>query len=356
MSTQKALVFSGGGSKGAYAVGVLTFLKDHRPEWFADGRFTATGYFGTSTGALIAPLAALGEVALLTEFYTNTQQSDLLVPQDGATILRRGCLFDSTGLDTLVDTVYTPVRFGLLTDPAIRVGVTATCLQTGDLLIATTRPLPDRLPQYRTRTLGSRNDLVDAVRASAHQPFFMRPVRFQSDPPQPPRFYVDGGVREYAAIQVALDAGADEVLAILLSPETPPPDDTLSTTDLISVLQRTIDIFSEDVNLNDVRVPDLISRGTNYWLAVRANLFAAGLPPAQVEALLSPPNAPRPMAYAGPTKIHVIRPATPLGGGPGGLTFDPVEMKQMFARGVADATAYFRQLDQNGGIPPATLT
>ena len=65
ISMKKALVISGGGCKGAYAVGVLQFLKDHRPEFFSGGRFTFESYFGTSTGALIVPLASTGDLALL---------------------------------------------------------------------------------------------------------------------------------------------------------------------------------------------------------------------------------------------------------------------------------------------------
>ena len=194
---------------------------------------------------------------------------------NGLALLQKGHLFDSTGLDNLIDAVYNPVRFGLITDPALLVAVTGVCLQTGELRLFTSRPLTANPPHYNTQTIASRDDLVDAIRASTHQPFFMRPVRFRSAPTTPPRHYVDGGGREYAAIQVALDAGADEVLAILLSPETHETDDSIRPNDLIGVLQRTIDIFSEDVNLNDVRVPDLRSRGTNYWLAVRAGMQAA---------------------------------------------------------------------------------
>ena len=53
-STKAALVLSGGGAKGAFAVGVVKhlFLAYRETGWFA-----ITG--GTSTGALIAPMAAL---------------------------------------------------------------------------------------------------------------------------------------------------------------------------------------------------------------------------------------------------------------------------------------------------------
>lgn len=48
--------------------------------------------------------------------------------------------------------------------------------------------------------------------------------------------------------------------------------------------------------------------------------------------------------------IHEIRPQTQLvEGGPGGLTFDPAAMRGMFAKGFAQAKAYFEAL------PPGVL-
>jgi NTE family protein len=71
--TRTALVISGGGSKGAFAVGVLRNL-------FERGlAFDLAA--GTSTGALILPLAmAQGAVAMdfLTREYTSVRDRDIL--------------------------------------------------------------------------------------------------------------------------------------------------------------------------------------------------------------------------------------------------------------------------------------
>ncbi|GAB4024664.1 patatin-like phospholipase family protein [Spirosoma koreense] len=354
---KKALVISGGGCKGAYAVGVLKYIKEHkRPEFFWAGQFSFSIYMGTSTGALIVPLAALGDLELLIQFYTGSTTDNLLVTHDALSLLQSGCLFNSLGLDSLIDNVFDTTRFNSIRSASHQIGLSSVCLQTGESFIFTTQPLAARPPVYTTRTITSRNDLVDAILGSSHQPFFLEPVRIRSDPPAPARHFVDGGVREYAAIQVALDAGADEVLAILLSPEVPEADESTNPNDLIGVLQRTIDIFSDDVNLNDVRVPDILSRGTNYFLAVRDGMVAAGIPAATIETILDPPQQPNPFADRIASHLHIIRPKTPLGGGPGGLRFDPDEMKGMLARGEADAAAYFGQLDANGGIPPVVLS
>ncbi|MBD2752889.1 patatin-like phospholipase family protein [Spirosoma validum] len=352
---KKALVISGGGCKGAYAVGVLNFLKS-RPNFFADGRFSFDIYFGTSTGALIVPLASIGDMDQLLKFYLPTSAPNLVVMQDVMGLFGTGHLFNSFNLDSLVDAVFNNTRFNQIIGSGKQIGVAAVCLQTGELRMFNTQPLAANPPHYTTQRIINRNDFVDAVLASAHQPFFFNPVKIRSAPADPPRHYVDGGVREYAAIQVALDAGAEEILAILLSPETPDSANELKSTDLISVLQRTIDIFSDDVNLNDVRVPDIVSRGTDYFLAVREAMVEAGLPDSQINRILNPPNHANPFQGLAASRIHIIRPKLPLGGGPGGLRFDPVEMKSMFDRGEADARSYFSTLDANQGVPPVVLT
>lgn len=68
-----ALVVSGGGSKGAFAVGVIKYLTENRP----DIKFDT--FCGTSTGSLMLPLVALGEMALLEELYTTKTTQDIIL-------------------------------------------------------------------------------------------------------------------------------------------------------------------------------------------------------------------------------------------------------------------------------------
>ncbi len=51
-----------------------------------------------------------------------------------------------------------------------------------------------------------------------------------------------------------------------------------------------------------------------------------------------------------PLKLYTFRPKAGLGGGPGGLTFDPVEMKAMVQKGEASASEFIASLD------PAEIT
>jgi len=66
----KALVISGGGSKGAYAGGVAQYLMQE------EGRKYDI-FIGTSTGSLLMPHLALGNIDKLHEIYTNVNQNTI---------------------------------------------------------------------------------------------------------------------------------------------------------------------------------------------------------------------------------------------------------------------------------------
>ncbi len=63
----KALVISGGGSKGAYAGGVAQYLMQEQGRKY-------DLFLGTSTGSLLIPHLALGNIEKLHEIYTNVNQ------------------------------------------------------------------------------------------------------------------------------------------------------------------------------------------------------------------------------------------------------------------------------------------
>ena len=66
----RALVISGGGSKGAYAGGVAQFLMEN------EGR-EYDMFLGTSTGSLLIPHLALHNIPKIYEIFTNVQQGDI---------------------------------------------------------------------------------------------------------------------------------------------------------------------------------------------------------------------------------------------------------------------------------------
>ncbi|MFZ1790083.1 MAG: patatin-like phospholipase family protein, partial [Saprospiraceae bacterium] len=66
----RALVISGGGSKGAFAGGIAQYLIEEE-------KIKYDIFVGCSTGSLLVPLLALGEISRLREAYTSVTQSDI---------------------------------------------------------------------------------------------------------------------------------------------------------------------------------------------------------------------------------------------------------------------------------------
>lgn len=66
----RALVISGGGSKGAFAGGVAQYLMEHKKREY-------DMFLGTSTGSLLVPHLAVNEIGKLYDIFTNVQQQDI---------------------------------------------------------------------------------------------------------------------------------------------------------------------------------------------------------------------------------------------------------------------------------------
>ena len=66
----RALVISGGGSKGAFAGGVAQYLMERE-------KHNYDMFLGTSTGSLLVPHLAVGEIGKLYDIFTNVQQNDI---------------------------------------------------------------------------------------------------------------------------------------------------------------------------------------------------------------------------------------------------------------------------------------
>lgn len=66
----RALVISGGGSKGAFAGGVAQYLMESEKREY-------DMFLGTSTGSLLAPHLAVNDISKLYDIFTNVQQQDI---------------------------------------------------------------------------------------------------------------------------------------------------------------------------------------------------------------------------------------------------------------------------------------
>ena len=336
---KRALVISGGGCKGAFAVGVLQNLAANFPNIEFDI------FVGTSTGSLIIPFASVGMIDKLVQLYT-TLTTDQVVLQGnlGSRLLNDTSLFDATPLAGLISQYYNDDVCNKVFQSSKEIYFATTCLQTAAPVYFASKNASFE-SDYEILTLGNPNEMRHAIMASACQPVFMPPIEVKKGA-VPLRQYVDGGVREYAGVQIAIDAGADEIYTILLSPlQKDPQEKPFDQT--LDILSDTIDIFTTDVSYNDIHIPLLYNKALQYIASVQKNMLKANIPQANIDKYFNIPFN-NPFTGKKPLKIYIIRPETYLGGGPGGLNFDPTEMKGMLAKGQQRIDDFMANLPPNG--------
>ena len=342
----RALVISGGGCKGAFAVGIVKRLLENYPNLKFDM------YVGTSTGSLIVPLLAMNEMALLEEIYTTQTTKDIVLQNRLGDRIGDDSIFDATPLWNTLGKNYTDDRYNTLLASGKRLFINTTCMQSGELVVFTTDTAPIEPDNYQIKTMVDANHFRRAVMASACQPVFMQPITVNRDVPGDPNpgfQFVDGGVKQYVGIEMAIDNGATEIFTILLSPEEDAVDN-VTYGGLFDILQKTIGIFTDGVAKDDLIIPQQYNNALTYIEAVKSKMKAGGISSDAVDEFFNTPEVKNPYQGKKPIKFFTFQPTAPLGGGPGGLTFDPVEMRGMVEKGVAAANEFISTVN------PADIT
>lgn len=308
---KNALVVSGGGSRGAFAVGAIEVLRE------AGKSFDIVA--GTSTGALIAPLVVTDDIPLLRSIYGTVRTDDIIRKRDVVEILTKDAIYDSHPLWSLINSIITEERYRHILASEAELFVATVNLQTAELT---------HWNQHVSGLDGgviSRRTLLRAVFASASIPVMMPPVRIMEDGDQ----HVDGGVREIAPLKIAIDHGATDIYAIVLAPEERDRSNE-EFRFLIKTLTRTVGILTQEVLLNDVRHAQFINQSVRYLAHARARAEEL-LSQDDVSALFDDPAVKNPFRDARVLNLHVIRPERELPSS--GLEFRPLVMSQMMEMG-----------------------
>ena len=244
-----ALVISGGGAKGAFAVGIVKNLFE---------RFSSTGWFsiigGTSTGALIAPIAALmaapdpiktEALNSLVHLYSNVTTSDILDKKSIPELLQRlDCLYESDPLNNLLYQYLTTDWFKWLqSNKAPDCYVVYTNYQTGQKKAVS--PKDNGM---------DRGKFINAMLASASVPVIMEAVTIEED------VCYDGGVRDLLPFSNAIKLGAEVILPIFLDP-LKFNESRSKFRRLDKVLLRTLEILVDEAGRNDFDMANLINIG-----------------------------------------------------------------------------------------------
>ena len=342
---KRALVISGGGSKGAFAIGVLKELFITYP------RLDFDIFVGTSAGALVVSLASLKKIDILETIYTSISNRDLFIKGNIVDRLGETSLFDVSPTWKMIQKNYPDTNYDQLLASGKKVFLTTVCLQTNELNIFT-NDISSILPtDYKVVQTINANHYRRAMLASACEPVFMPPIQVGRDVPgaaNPDYQYVDGGIIEYIGVQMAIDAGATEIFAILLSPEGPEKVKP-QFTNLLDILGETVDVLTGEVGKNDIAITDQYAAALQYIAGVKEKMLETGVAQADIDHYFSLPE-PTIFQNKETIKIFKLRPKVFLGGGPGGLTFDPDEMKGMVAKG----QSVFKDFAAN--LPPGDIS
>ncbi len=210
----RALVISGGGSKGAFAGGVAQFLieeLDHEYDLFV----------GTSTGSLLIPYLALGQVEKIKDIYTSVNQKSIFnirpfrikkwkhgykeIMIDHFGVLRnfmRGSktFGESHNLRKLIKNTFSEADFNRLKDSEKDVVVTVSNLSLNAV-------------EYKSIKEFSYTDFCDWIWISCNYVPFMSLVKKGGCE------YADGGFGSMVPIEEAINRGATTVDVIILETE-----------------------------------------------------------------------------------------------------------------------------------------
>jgi NTE family protein len=206
LKTKRALCLSGGGSKGAWAGGVIQHLIE-------DLNLDYDLYVGTSTGSLLAPLTSIREINILKKGYTSVSADDIFSynpfrkngnPSYFRMAYRVATLKktfgESENMLDLIHKFFQKKHFDRLK-------------KENKEIIAAVANITDEKIEYMSSKDWSYDMFCKWLWASANVPPFMSLFEHQG------KEYVDGGVLQHIPIQAAIDAGATEIDVIVLRPE-----------------------------------------------------------------------------------------------------------------------------------------
>jgi len=219
----KALVLSGGGSKGAFTAGVVRYL-------LRTMQFDLA--VGTSTGALVAGPALLNDPDYCANIFSSVQDDD---------IFQNSLIGEIANvIDEFVDFISGPIGAdlhplrGLLEDYYLRDGKLDALLDSGKGMVGSAVNVRTGSVQLKSRRQIetadwgdrsiSRETFISAIVASCSEPFFVKPVRiieFEKNHPNRDDLFYDGGVKEFLPVEKAVTSGATEIWAISTHPLRP---------------------------------------------------------------------------------------------------------------------------------------
>ncbi len=258
----RALVISGGGSKGAFAGGVAEFLMR---ELNHDYKL----FLGSSTGSLLIPHLSMGDIDTVKYIYTNVKQSNIFSLNPFIKRKKEGREYVTINyLNTVVQFIKKKRTFG--ESKNLRKTITnyftpkdfEKALCCGKDIIVTVSNLTKNKVEYKSIHDFGYEDFVDWIWISCNLVPFMSLVKKNDCE------YADGGFGSIVPIREAVRRGATEIDAIILEAENMEHNKVLGKNPF-SLMMNLFGFMLDHIEKHDIRLGKLASVQRN----VKLNLF-----------------------------------------------------------------------------------
>ena len=233
----RALVLSGGGSKGSYQAGALKHI-------IGEKQVTYDVMCGVSVGAINVAFLAMSKAG--EEVQAALELSRLWGKLDNSKIYRRWrpfgrlhaiwnkSFFDSSPLHHLL---HENISLDKIRESGKQVNVGAVSLSSGKYTIF------DQTSDH----------FINAVIASASFPVMLTPVSFMG------QLWADGGIKEISPIKKAVELGADVIDVIITNPVNRVKK-FLENPTTVDILKRSIDLSTDKIMANDVEKVEMYNK------------------------------------------------------------------------------------------------
>lgn len=259
---KKALVISGGGSKGAFAGGVAQYLMEHQNKSY-------DMFLGTSTGSLLVPHLAVNDIGKLYDIFTNVSQKDIFSISPFVQHKKDGREFVSINyFNSIIQFIKRKRTFG--ESGALRKNIKRNFTQfeyhkiksSGIDVVVTVTNLTKSTVEYKSLRDCTYEEFCDWIWISCNYiPFMSLATKNDCE-------YADGGFGCVVPIREAILRGATEIDAVILESENMEGHKVLGKNPF-SLMINLFSYLMDQVEKSDVTIGQLAALNKN----VKLNLY-----------------------------------------------------------------------------------
>ena len=258
----RALVISGGGSKGAFAGGVAQYLMEEKGREY-------DLFLGSSTGSLLIPHLSIGSLKKLHTIYTNVNQNTIFSVNPFVTRKKEGREYVSINfLNSLIQFIKLKRTFGESNTlrKKIKKNITYTEFQqmktTNEDVVVTVTNLSKNRVEYKSIKECTYEEFCDWIWISCNY------VPFMSLATRNGHEYADGAFGCVVPIREAIKRGATTIDVIILESENMDDNKVLGKNPF-SLMMNLFGYLLDQVEKNDITIGKLAAKSNN----VKLNLY-----------------------------------------------------------------------------------